>query len=502
MTTINVDLTDLPSITNETFYPLHWNKDRYLVLMGGGGSGKSVFAAQKVITRMISEEKHRFLVLRKVAKTLRESVFMEIKNVIYRWGLEKLFKIPKGMSSDLHIQCLNGNEILFAGLDDVEKLKSISGITGIWIEEASETVPEDFRQLDIRLRGKTKNYKQMLITFNPIDINHWLKKEFFDIKRESCTTVHATYKNNRFLDAEAIKVLEGFKITDPYFYQVYALGEWGVLGKTIFPKQIVSERIAYLRNRQPLKRGYFYYDHDDTKVLDESIKWIDDSDGAITIYEDTKPNVPYVLGGDTAGEGSDNFTGHIINNATGNQSAVLKQQYDEIDYARQMYCLAKYYNTALVGIEVNFSTYPLRKFEEWKYPKLYVREVTDSYTHKLEKRFGFLTGKITRPLIIANLVTIVKESVHLINDIPTLEEMLTFVKNENGRAEAQEGAHDDLLMGLAITYQIRDQQSYGYESTAKFDLSKLPEDLREDYWNAPAEKRPYLLKKWGLVKAG
>lgn len=228
MPTINVDLTELPDMTNETFYPLHWNKDRYLVLMGGGGSGKSVFAAQKVITRMISEEKHRFLVLRKVAKTLRESVFMEIKNVIYRWGLEKLFKIPKGMSSDLHIQCLNGNEILFAGLDDVEKLKSISGITGIWIEEASETVPEDFRQLDIRLRGKTKNYKQMLITFNPIDINHWLKKEFFDIKRESCTTVHSTYKNNRFLDAEAIKVLEGFKITDPYFYQVYALTYQGI----------------------------------------------------------------------------------------------------------------------------------------------------------------------------------------------------------------------------------------------------------------------------------
>lgn len=499
---INVDLTDLPKLTNRKFYPLYWNTDRYLVLMGGGGSGKSVFAAQNIVKRMISEDKHRFLVLRKVAKTLRESVFMEIKNVIYRWGLEKLFKIPKGTSSELHITCINGNEILFAGLDDVEKLKSISGITGIWIEEASETSPEDFRQLDIRLRGKTKNYKQMMITFNPIDINHWLKKEFFDIKRDNCTTIHSTYKDNKFLDAEAIRVLEGFKITDPYFYQVYALGEWGVLGKTIFPKEIVSQRIAYLRDKKPLKRGYFYYDHDDTKVLDESIKWIDDPDGAIKIYEDTKVNTPFVLGGDTAGEGSDNFTGHIINNVTGNQAAVLKQQYDEIDYARQMYCLARYYNSALVGIEVNFSTYPVRKFEEWKYPKIYVRQVQDSFTHKLEKRFGFHTGKVTRPLIIANLVTIVKESVHLINDIETLEEMLTFVKNENGRPEAQEGARDDLLMGLAITYQIRDQQSYEGSGAVKVDVSKLPSDLQEDYWNAPADKRPYLLKKWGLVKAG
>lgn len=502
MKSIDVDLTELPNLTPQKFYPLYWDESRYMVLMGGGGSGKSVFITQKIVTRMLNESGHRILVLRKVAKTLRESVFAEIKKTIYRWGVQDLFTIPKGTTSELHITCVNGNEILFAGLDDVEKLKSISGVTSVWIEEASEISTEDFRQLDIRMRGKSKSYKQMMISFNPIDINHWLKKEFFDVKKPNAVTRHSTYLDNPFLPDEDRGVLEAFKYTDPYFYQVYCLGEWGVLGKTIFPKQIVSERLAYLRNRQPLKRGYFYYDHDDTKVLDESIKWIDDSDGAITIYEDTRANVPFVLGGDTAGDGSDHFTGHIINNATGNQAAVLKQQYDEIDYARQMYCLARHYNMALVGIEVNFSTYPIRKFEEWKYPKLYVREVQDSYTHKLERRFGFLTGKITRPLIIANLVTIVKESVHLINDIPTLEEMLTFVKDENGRAEAQEGAHDDLLMGLAITYQIRDQQSYGYTLTEKFDLSKLPEDLREDYWSAPADKRPYLLKKWGLVKAG
>jgi phage terminase large subunit len=341
----------------------------------------------------------------------------------------------------------------------------------------------------------------MMITFNQIDINHWLKKEFFDVNKPGSKTRHSTYKDNQFLPDEDKAVLEAFKLTDPYFYQVYCLGEWGVLGKTIFPKQIVSERIAYLRDKNPLKRGFFFYDHDDTKVLDESIKWIDDPEGAIKIYEDVQ-KAPYVLGGDTAGEGSDYFTGHIINNTTGNQAAVLKQQYDEIDYARQMYCLAKYYNRALVGIEVNFSTYPMRKFEEWKYPKIYVREVQDSFTRKLEKRFGFHTGKITRPLIIANLVTIVKESVSLINDIETLDEMLTFVKNENGRAEAQEGAHDDLIMGLAITYQIRDQQSYSLDNSVKVDISKLPQDLQDDYWSAPADKRSYLLKKWGLVKAG
>lgn len=498
MPKIKVDLSNLPKLTNEKFYPLYLDRNRYLVLMGGGGSGKSVFIAQKIILRMLSERPHRFLVLRKVAKTLRESVYAELKRIIFQWGLQQLFKIHKG---ELLIECSNGNQILFAGLDDVEKLKSISGITGIWIEEASEINAEDFRQLDIRLRGRTKYYKQMMITFNPIDINHWLKKEFFDSKKENATTLHSTYKDNRFLDDEAKKVLEEFKVTDPYYYSVYALGEWGVLGKTIFPKQIVSERIAYLRNRQPLKVGYFAFEHDDNmKPLADSILWVDDASGHIRLYQDRQDRTPYVLGGDTAGEGSDYFSAHIINNSTGVQAATLHQQFDEIDYAQQCYCLAMHYNKALVGLEVNFSTYPTRKFEEWNYSKMYVREVQDSFTHKLEKRFGFMTGKITRPLIIAELVTIVRESVNLINDIKTLEEMLTFVKNENGRAEAQEGAHDDLLMGLAITYHIRDQQAYTHESSVRVDITKLPQDLQDDYNRASADMKQYLAKKWGLVK--
>jgi phage terminase large subunit len=165
-----------------------------------------------------------------------------------------------------------------------------------------------------------------------------------------------------------------------------------------------------------------------------------------------------------------------------------------------MYCLAKHYNTGLVGLEVNFSTFPIREFERWNYPKMYVRETVDDFTHKTVKKFGFVTGRITRPLMIANLVQLVDESIHLIQDIPTLEEMLTFVRNEKGRPEAQEGSHDDLIMGLAITYAIRDQQAYTVDTAEKFDVSKLSRDLQEDYWNAPADMRNYLLKKWKVIK--
>lgn len=460
MTKINIDLTELPNLTNDTFYPLYLNKDRYLVLMGGGGSGKSVFTAQKIILRMLTERKHRILVLRKVAKTLRESVFMELKNAIHRWGLERLFKIPKGTSSELHISCVNGNEILFAGLDDVEKLKSISGITSVWMEEASECSPEDFRQLDIRLRGRTLNYKQMMITFNPIDINHWLKKEFFDNKKPNATTVHSTYKNNKFLDKEAIAVLEAFKETDQYFYQVYALGEWGVLGKTIFNAQKVSERISYLRTHDPVvQRGYFIYRKDSAdKIIDTTIQWIDADDGYIKIFRKPLSHIPYVIGGDTAGDGSDNFIGQVIDNVTGEQVAVYKNQFDEDLYAEQMYCLGKHYNTALQSIETNFSSHPVKVLTRLGYTNQYIREREDTFTGSITKAYGFRTDKLTRPSAIAELVKVVRESVHLINDMDTLNEMLTFVRNEKGKPEAKEGAHDDLVMALAIAYYSRGQQ--------------------------------------------
>lgn len=460
MATINIDLTELPNLTNDKFYPLYTNKDRYLVLMGGGGSGKSVFTAQKIIVRMLTEQKHRFLVLRKVAKTLRESVFMEIKNVINRWGLQKLFKIPKGTSSELHITCVNGNEILFAGLDDVEKLKSISGITSVWMEEASECTPEDFRQLDIRLRGRTLNYKQFMITFNPIDINHWLKKEFFDHRKQNAATLHSTYQDNKFLDKEAIAVLEAFKETDPYFYQVYALGEWGVLGKTIFNAQKVSERISYLRKHDPVvQRGYFVYQKDSAdKIIDSTIRWIDADDGYIKVFRNPDTRTPYVVGGDTAGDGSDNFIGQVIDNVTGQQVAVYKNQFDEDLYAEQMYCLGRHYNNALMSIETNFSSHPVKVLTRLGYTNQYIREREDTFTGSITKAYGFRTDKLTRPSAIAELVKIVRESVHLINDMDTLNEMLTFVRNEKGRPQAKEGAHDDLIMALAIAYYSRGQQ--------------------------------------------
>lgn len=485
---INQNLERLPDITNESFYQLHNDQSRYLVLVGGGGSGKSVFAAQKIVRRVAGRKKHRILVVRKVAKTLRESCFALVRGVISDFGLTDVFKVNK---TDMTIRHANGNEIIFAGLDDVEKLKSIYNITGIWIEEASEIEDTDFRQLDIRLRGKSNTYKQIIFSLNPVYHGHWILQEFvgpnWTAAKENTTVHHSTFKDNRFLDDEQKGVLEAFKDVDEYYYTVYCLGEPGVLGKTIFPAQIVSERIAHLRDTKPQKRGFFAYEYVNEKIVDSSIKWIDDREtGYISIYEEPKTGYPYVIGGDTAGDGSDNFTGQVLNNVTGNQVAVLKHQFDEDLYTRQMYCLGKYYNEALTAIETNFSTFPVKELQRLGYYHQFKREAVDNISKKKYQKYGFQTTKLSRPLIIAGLVQVVREHPELFNDIATLEEMLTFVRNEKGKAEAQEGKHDDLVMGLAIAHFARGQEVVSPPVDKIVLPDTMPPDLRADLERDPA----------------
>ena len=228
-------------------------------------------------------------------------------------------------------------------------------------------------------------------------------------------------------------------------------------GKNVFDTAAI---LARLRNvPKPIKTGYFRYDYDGLRI--SNIQWVNDRNGYIRIYR--APNTPavtkYCIGGDTAGSdsGDDYFIGQVLDARTGQQVAVLKHQFDADLYAKQMLCLGKYYKDALIGIEANFDSFPIMELQRLGYPNQYVREVQDSYTGKKEKRFGFRTTSLTRPTIISQLVEVVREHSELINDVNTLEELLTIVRNEKGRIEAPEGGHDDMMMGLAIAHFIRDQ---------------------------------------------
>jgi len=207
------------------------DKSRYEIVYGGAGSGKSHAVAEKILWRFVTERQgHKILIVRKVASTLKNSVWALMLSKIEKWCIRHLCKVNK---SDRTIE-LFGNTLIFAGLDDVEKLKSIEGITSIWVEEASELNEDDLDQLDLRLRGTTKYYKQIILTFNPIHIDHWLKKKFFDRKDEDAFVHHSTYMDNKHIDEGYKKVFDRLKETNRPYYNIYCLGHWGVYEGLVF----------------------------------------------------------------------------------------------------------------------------------------------------------------------------------------------------------------------------------------------------------------------------
>ena len=499
---------NLKRISNEHFRPLFFDAHRYLVLKGGGGSGKSVFAAQNIVNRVTGEPGHRWLVVRKVARTLRQSCWANLLERLEKDFPECGYRVNR---TDMVISFPNGSEILFAGADDVEKLKSIQSITGIWIEEASELERGDFNQLDIRLRTNFPFHLQMILSFNPISVSHWLKERFFDQRDQRAMVDESTWKDNRFLPEENVRTMEGFRDTDPYYYQVYFLGQWGVTGRTVFDAAAISKRLEELaggtavgqsamtspcadKARVPA-RGLFLYDYDGVKIT--NIRWEDDPNGPVVIFHPPEKGRPYVAGGDTAGEGSDRFTGQVLDNISGRQAARLMHQYDEDVYARQMYCLGMYYNQALIGIETNFSTFPVKELQRLGYHRQFVREREDTYAGGLKRAYGFRTDGLTRPVILSGLIQALRGRYSLIEDKDTLEELLTFVRDPKTlRPQAEPGAHDDLVMALAIAFYIRPQQSMtGPEPERK--RVKWTRDMWEDYNGTDEAGRQYLVAKWG-----
>ena len=234
------------------------NKPQFLqIFFGGSSSGKSFFLTDKIVIDNL--QGCNWLCCRNVARTIRNSIFNEITKSISNMGVKKYYSINK---SDMVITCkLNNKQILFCGLDDVEKVKSITPMDGvlerIFIEEATEVKREAYLQLKKRLRGRTQHSKHIFMAFNPILKTHWIYKDFFGQWEDNKTVyededkliVKTTYKDNIFLTADDRKLLEDE--ADPYFYNVYSLGNWGVLGNVIFKNwrvEDLSDRISTFDN--------------------------------------------------------------------------------------------------------------------------------------------------------------------------------------------------------------------------------------------------------------
>lgn len=237
---------------------------------------------------MQSKKPRNILFIRKYQNTIKTSLFKLSVQELEKMKIADRCKIS---AYNLEIELPNGSLFIFKGIDDPEKIKSIANIDDIVIEEATEITPEDFSQLNLRLRSRAKN-QQIHLMFNPVSRDNWIYKEFFEQKKPNTRIIHTTYKDNHFLPKEYIESLENYKSTNPLYYSVYALGEWGVLGKKVYTnwrtenfdyQEIIRKQIE-LNDKADIRLGLDFGFIADPTALVAAI--VDDVEKKIYIFDE------------------------------------------------------------------------------------------------------------------------------------------------------------------------------------------------------------------------
>ena len=152
----------------------------------------------------------------------------------------------------------------------------------------------------------------------------------------------------------------------------------------------------------------------------------------------------------------------------GNQVATWSGHVDPFDLAHIVCEIGMYYKRAWTLIERNnHGLTTIRKAQELNYPNLFVEQtVDDAYVDKLTRRAGFLTTSKTKPLIIDNLVHLLRQGESGIVDMDLIDELRTYVVDARGITNAQSGCFDDRIMAYSI---------------ALFGLNSMPRKHRQSF---------------------
>lgn len=225
------------NIFNPVYLPhLEDYSTRFLVFYGGAGSGKSHFIAQRLVYKAL-KDKRKILVLRKVNRTTKASTFQLLLDTLNQFGILNYCVINR---TDFSITLPTGSQFLCMGLDDPEKIKSITGLTDAWLEEATEFSLDDFSQVNLRVRDPKADNQEIILSLNPVSKANWCYLHFFaedpelDEFRKTVRIVHTTYKDNPHLPEAYVQALLMMKATNEVYYKIYALGEFGSLDKLIY----------------------------------------------------------------------------------------------------------------------------------------------------------------------------------------------------------------------------------------------------------------------------
>lgn len=257
---MKIDLEVCPRFEN---YLFDWDY-KYYVLLGGYGSGKSYATGEKLLLKLLAE-KRKAMVVREVFETIRESCWDVLCEILTNWDLisydarrtkENKNKVL-ARKSPMELQFPNGSRIIFKGMDKPVKLKSLNGVSIVWLEEAPEIKYAGFKELIGRIRHPSDSI-HFLLTFNAVDTNCWCYKRFFineDSEGKQTTILdpsllyqnktlvvgnvyyhHSVPDDNYFLGKSYIAQLDELADFDPDLYRIARLGEFGPNGSRVLPQ--------------------------------------------------------------------------------------------------------------------------------------------------------------------------------------------------------------------------------------------------------------------------
>jgi len=209
------------------------------------------------------------------------------------------------------------------------------------------------------------------------------------------------------------------------------------------------------------------------------------------VFKHPQPGRLYVIGADVgsgvAGKDGDPSSADVVDAVTGEQVAHLHVIEEPQAFALDLYQLGKYYNEALIAVEVTggHGLATALALRDMGYTKLYQRRVYDRLSGGFVNKIGWNTTKATRRLMIDGLRAAFSNGEVVVNERATLQEMLTFVRNPTtGEFEAAAGAHDDRVISLAIACMVRKDV---YEYATAWEKQQAEAVLRE---NRPLEEAP------------
>lgn len=410
------------------------SEERFVLLSGGVGCGKSMIGLLRVIYECMSQPDNYVLVGRATYQEIHDVLLKEFFEICPDSWIKEYRKTPH---PSVILQTFTPNktsEIIFRNLDKMAQSELLGlNLGGFFIDQVEDTPEEVFKTLRGRLRrANIRHFGYM--TQNPKLC--WTYKEFKQDPKPGYKLIEAsTLENEENLPAEYIADL---KNAPEGWYRQYVLGIWD--------ESLLSDNIVFAREH--------------IEKLMKTVHAPKTEKEGVKIYHEYEEGHQYQIGVDCAegadSEGSHKDNGVIVvwDKTTDTEVAHFAAKVPPRVLAEKAYQIGSWYKFPELLPEMNSMGLALvDKLEDLNYPRIYRRKEFDRSTRKTMQKLGWRTTSSSKQLLISYFEELLRKRSPKIHTAETVEELKTFVFSDNAKkkgAGAMYGFHDDRVMATLM----------------------------------------------------